>query len=170
MASREQLLRFDAGGLRFLEVERFDRSGARGRRGVISLRALDNEYFGSESSWTGIAPRLLAAGRIGAADERRIRWLDVFGQQLRLAPVYDMLPMTFAPSGTLLVERPFEPCPPSARTLDVWADAARHALGFWTRVIACEALSEGFRERARQCRDTLEAHRARLSPEGPRRA
>ncbi len=174
---------FDAGGLRFLEVERFDRIGARGRRGVISLRALDNEYFGSESSWAGMAPKLLEARRIGEEDARRIRWLDVFGQlignsdrhfgnlsflmgedgfPLRLAPVYDMLPMMFAPAGTLLVERPFEPCLPTARTLDVWADAARHALGFWTRVIDCEALGDGFRERARRCRDTLEAHRKQV--------
>ncbi|XXF78178.1 type II toxin-antitoxin system HipA family toxin YjjJ [Myxococcaceae bacterium GXIMD 01537] len=169
---------FDAEGLRFLDLERFDRVGPRGRRGVLSLRALDSEYLGAKNSWTDAALLLLQSRRIHADDERRIRWLDVFGQlignsdrhfgnlsfltqdeglPLRLAPVYDMLPMVFAPAGTLVVERPFEPRPPTARTLDVWADAARHAHGFWSRAIACEALSAGFRERARQCQGALEA-------------
>jgi DNA-binding transcriptional ArsR family regulator len=174
---------FDERGFRFLEVERFDRVGARGRRGVLSLGALDAEYVGSGGSWTRIASRLLALGRLGPEDARRIRWLDVFGNligntdrhpgnlsvfyeldgsALRLAPVYDMLPMVFAPSETTLVERPFVPMPPTADTLDVWADAARHAHAFWTRLVDCTALSDDFRELAKRCQDTLEGLRRRV--------
>ena len=111
-----------------------------------------------------------------------MRWLDVFGQligntdrhfgnlsfletdegPLRLAPVYDMLPMAFAPSGTTIVESPFEPAPPTAETLDVWPDAARHAHGFWTRVVDCAALGDDFRKLASRCREVLEALRERV--------
>ncbi|OJH34750.1 type II toxin-antitoxin system HipA family toxin YjjJ [Cystobacter ferrugineus] len=176
---------FDEGDYRFLEVERFDRVGERGRRGMISLKALDNEYIGDMgpgSSWTSVAPKLQAAGFIHAEDARRMRWLDVFGQltgnddrhfgnlsfletgegRLRLAPTYDMLPMRFVPSATAVVDRPFVPDPPTARTLDIWPEAAHHASLFWTRVIEHEALSDGFRALARQCREALEALRERL--------
>ena len=168
---------FDEQGSRFLETERFDRIGLRGRRAVVSLYALDNEYFGSGGSWTQLALKLLGAGRLTEEDARRIRWLDVFGQligntdrhlgnlsfleaeegQLRLSPVYDMLPMVFAPSGTMLVERTFEPGPPIAETLDVWVDAARHAQHYWKRLLDCSALSDAFRQRAGRSLDTLEA-------------
>ncbi|REG15431.1 serine/threonine protein kinase HipA of HipAB toxin-antitoxin module [Archangium gephyra] len=176
---------FDERGFRFLEVERFDRVGARGRRGVVSLEALDHEYLGDSgrgASWTRVTPKLLEKKLIGPEDARRLRWLDVFGQligntdrhfgnvsfleqgagTLRLAPAYDMLPMLFAPSGTTVVDRPFEPAPPSADTLDVWADAARHAHVFWTRVIECAALGEELRALAQQCRTALEALRERV--------
>ncbi|HEX8435055.1 type II toxin-antitoxin system HipA family toxin YjjJ [Archangium sp.] len=178
---------FDERGYRFLEVERFDRLGERGRRGVISLEALDNEHIGDAgrgASWTRIAPKLLERKLIDSEDARRLRWLDVFGQligntdrhfgnvsfletregALRLAPVYDMLPMMFAPSSMTVVDRPFEPEPPTAETLDVWANAARHAHGFWTRVIDCAALGDDFRALARQCRSGLEALRDRVPP------
>ncbi|WNG43085.1 type II toxin-antitoxin system HipA family toxin YjjJ [Archangium minus] len=176
---------FDERGYRFLEVERFDRLGERGRRGMLSLEALDNEYIGDSgrgASWTRVAPKLLAEKLIGPEDARRLRWLDVFGQligntdrhfgnvsfletedgTLRLAPTYDMLPMLFAPSGTTVVDRPFEPSPPTADTLDVWPDAAHHAHRFWTRVIEHEALSPDFRALAGQCRSALEALRKRV--------
>ena len=176
---------FDDRGFRFLEVERFDRLGERGRRGVLSLEALDHEYIGESgrgASWTRVTPKLLEKKLIGPEDARRIRRLDVFGQligntdrhfgnvsfleqgdgTLRLAPAYDMLPMLFAPSGTTIVDRTFEPAPPSADTLDVWADAARHAQGFWTRVIDCAALGEEFRTLAQQCRNSLESLRKRV--------
>ncbi|HYO51366.1 type II toxin-antitoxin system HipA family toxin YjjJ [Archangium sp.] len=176
---------FDERGYRFLEVERFDRLGERGRRGVLSLEALDNEYIGDSgrgASWTRAASKLLEKKLIGPEDARHIRWLDVFGQligntdrhfgnvsflegaegTLRLAPAYDMLPMLFAPSGTTVVDRPFEPAPPTADTLDVWPDAARSAHAFWTRVVDCTALGGDFRALARQCRNALEALRERV--------
>lgn len=176
---------FDERGYRFLEVERFDRLGERGRRGVLSLEALDHEYIGDSgrgASWTRVTRKLLEKKLIGPEDAGRIRWLDVFGQLIantdrhfgnvsflesedgtrRLAPAYDMLPMLFAPSGTTVVDRPFEPAPPNADTLDVWADAARHAHVFWTRAIGHAALGEDFRALARQCQNALEALRERV--------
>jgi len=163
------------GGRRFLEVERFDRVGLRGRRALLSLGAIDDEYFGHRDTWTKAAQRLLAARNIDAEDARRIRWLDVFGQligntdrhfgnisffaddnrRFRLAPAYDMLPMVFAPVGADVIERPFEPAPPTADTLEVWADAARHALSYWSQLAESAELSAGFRERSLRCHEAV---------------
>jgi hypothetical protein len=175
-------------GYRFLEVERFDRIGARGRKALVSLRAIDNEYFGEPDTWTRASRRLLDARLIDAEDARRMRWLDTFGQligntdrhfgnlsffvedpgffvketgRLRLAPVYDMLPMVFAPDGASVVERPFVPRPPAADNLDVWLDAARWAVAYWSRLSDAVELSGEFRERCARCRDAVEELMAR---------
>ena len=177
---------FDLRDHRFLESERFDRVGLRGRRALLSLRAIDNEYIGSGGSWTEVALRLLAERRLSGDDVRRIRWLDTFGQligntdrhlgnvscfvessgRLRLAPLYDMLPMVFAPDGAHLVERTFRPAPPTARNLDVWADAARHSLAYWDTLVACSDLSEDFRQRCVTCREQLAELIARVPVHG----
>lgn len=159
----------------FLELERFDRVGARGRRGMVSLAALDDEYFGFRDTWTQAALRLLAAKQVTDEDARTIRWLDTFGnlmgntdrhfgnlsflldaqRNLTLAPVYDMLPMFLAPVGANLSERMFEPRPPSAQTLDVWHDAASTAVLYWERVAASEKLSPTLRQRVQGFQETL---------------
>jgi hypothetical protein len=169
---------FDVEGDRFLEVERFDRMGARGRTSVLSLAAIDDEYFGYRDSWTKAAQRLATTRRLDSEDARKMRWLDAFGQLignsdrhfgnlsffvqdsgfLRLAPVYDMLPMVFAPVGASVIERPWEPASPSADNLDVWPDAARHAGAYWSSLAKRVELSSGFRQRCAQCRDALESH------------
>ncbi len=173
---------FSVGQYGFLEVERFDRIGQRGRRPLLSLSAVDNEYTGVGGSWTNVATRLHADGYMDAESSRRIRWMDAFGQliantdrhlgnfsviptgagRFELAPAYDMLPMLFAPSGTLVVDRPFQPAPPSSQNLDVWNDAAERAHQFWSRVIECDALTPAFRVRARHCRETLDDLRERV--------
>ncbi|MCP3136926.1 type II toxin-antitoxin system HipA family toxin YjjJ [Pyxidicoccus xibeiensis] len=174
---------FDLGDYRFLEVGRFDRIGRLGRRALLSLRAIDNEYVGlGRGSWTQVALRLLVDRRLPKEDVRRIRWLDTFGQligntdrhlgnvscfvespgRFRLAPIYDMLPMVFAPDGAHLVERTFTPEPPNAHNLDVWADAARHALAYWDRLVACADLSEDFRQRCATSREALATLASRL--------
>jgi hypothetical protein len=167
----------DIAGARFLEVARFDRVGTRGRQAVISLYALGIEYLGYLDNWTRAAHDLLEQQRIKAEDARRIRWLDVFGQligntdrhfgnisflvedakDLHLAPIYDMLPMIFAPQGTNMVERRFAPLPPSASNFDVWPDAARHAIAYWNRLVKLNSLSRGFRRLCGSCRDAVQA-------------
>lgn len=167
----------DQEGYRFLEAERFDRTGTRGRKALLSLGAIDDEYFGHRDNWTRAARRLLEARLISEEGARRIRWLDTFGQltgntdrhfgnlsffvdgpkQLRLAPAYDMLPMVFAPVGTNVIERAFEPQPPTAENLDIWHDAARHAVAYWDRLAKEEAISSELRERCARCRNAVAA-------------
>lgn len=167
----------ELGVLRFLEVDRFDRIGVRGRKALLSLGAIDDEYFGHRDTWTRAALRMLDGGLISEEDARRIRWLDVFGQltgntdrhfgnlsffvegpkRFRLAPVYDMLPMVFAPVGTNVVDRAFEPQAATADTHDVWSDAARHAVEYWARLTREPTLGDALRERCAQSRDAVTA-------------
>ena len=164
-ASAAELL--DTDGARFLQLDRFDRVGPQGRRGVLSLYALAAERLGYLDDWTQAAHDLHAEKVIDAEDARRIRWLDAFGQligntdrhfgnlaffvygdgPLRLAPVYDMLPMIFAPQDTSIVDRPFVPRRPTAENHDVWPDAARHAIAYWNRLAELRQLRGDLRER-----------------------
>jgi hypothetical protein len=108
----------DHGGQRFLEVERFDRVGALGRRGLISLAAVDAEFVGKGSApWPVIATELADAAHItdtaaeGAAllyafgsligntdmHNGNLSFTNESGRPYDLAPAYDMLPMGLAP-------------------------------------------------------------------------
>jgi hypothetical protein len=170
---------------RFLEVERFDRTGARGRRAVVTLEAIDDEYFGFKDSWTAAAGRLRAAPfSLPESDASRLRWLDAFGQlignddrhfgniaflvepsgALRLAPAYDMVPMMFAPSAEKLVERPYTPRPPVTAALAEWKAAAPVALRYWRELAAERTLHESLRLRARSAAVTLEQVVRRVMP------
>ncbi|MBI3182742.1 MAG: type II toxin-antitoxin system HipA family toxin YjjJ [Myxococcales bacterium] len=159
---------FEEGGMRFLESLRFDRVGSRGRRGTVTLFALDNEYVGFGHGWARTVEALRGSWSISGEDARRVRWLDTLGaliantdrhlgnitffasnaRALHLAPAYDMLPMLWAPAGTELIDRPFTPTPPTAATLDVWADAAKWAIEYWRRVEACAEIAGELRRLA----------------------
>jgi hypothetical protein len=176
---------FDQGGWRFLEVERFDRVGERGRRAAISLFALNNEYLGTPDSWSAAAPLLGAPPfSLPEADSSLLRWLDVFGQligntdrhfgnvsflvqpdgSLRVAPAYDMLPMILAPTADVVVSRRPEPAPPSARTLDVWLDAAAWAQRFWGEVRDNGALGPDVRRFAEASLEAISRLAERVAP------
>jgi hypothetical protein len=108
----------DHGQQRFLEVERFDRLGPHGRRGLISLAAMDAEFVGlGRGGWPAMTARLAADGHITPAAHQATCLLHAFGTLIgntdmhpgnlsfvtdsgrpyALAPAYDMLPMAFAP-------------------------------------------------------------------------
>lgn len=110
----------DHQGQRFLEVERFDRVGRLGRRGLISLAALEAEFVGNaRAPWPVLVEELarqqvvaqdavlgtqmlFAFGRlIGNTDMHtgNLSFLTDGGMPYALAPAYDMLPMAFAPVG-----------------------------------------------------------------------
>lgn len=115
------------------------------------------------SSWvkshsTGSSPDSPTGQLIGNSD-RHFGNLSFFVEgehRFRLAPVYDMLPMLFAPVGTDLIERRFEPAPPTADTLDVWPQAARCAAAYWGRLATTDELSAGFRQLALRCQEAVE--------------
>ncbi len=159
----------------FLEVERFDRIGLHGRRGVISLRALDLQYVGHLGRWAETAEALLQQGRIGADARLRIRWLELFGQLIAntdmhpanlsfllkgtvaqdLAPVYDMLPMGYHPQQGQLLPYRFKPDPPGPSDAPVWLDVWTAARDYWTRVATDRRISDGFRSIAHENGATL---------------
>lgn len=171
---------FDLEWSRYLEVERFDRVGRRGRRGIISLSALNNHYLGDyPDNWSRASQRITTEETLTLekADADRVVWLDTFGDligntdrhfgnlsffaeeaknlTLTLTPAYDMLPMIFAPAGANLVERRFDPGPPTALNRRVWHEVAILALQYWARLGDEGELSDGFRRIAADCRVTL---------------
>jgi len=107
----------DAGNRRFLISPRFDRIGARGRRGLISIDSVDTAYFGELDSWASCATRFENTGWLSSVDANTLRLRYHFGRAIAntdmhfgnaslvfdqklpmsLAPSYDMLPMKFAP-------------------------------------------------------------------------
>ncbi len=155
------------GGKRlFLEVSRFDRTPGGGRRGVISLRALDLEFVGQLRSWSDTAESLWQQKKITQKIYHTILWLEVFGKLIgntdrhhgnisffcdgevvgELAPVYDMLPMMYAPQQNQLVDRLFTPSPPKPSELNVWKAARDAARAFWAAVQKEKAISMAFRK------------------------
>lgn len=167
-----------AGGRCFIEVERFDRIGATGRRGLLTLGAMTDAFLeSSPADWVQAAAALEAARWISVEAGRSLRWLWCFGDLIansdmhranasfwfgdglscNLTPCYDMLPMLYAPgSQGELGERVFAPRPPLAGVTDVWSDAAVAALAFWARVGAEQAVSDSFRAIAGRNRETVQ--------------
>lgn len=163
-----------AEGYTCLEVQRFDRTpDVLGRRGFVSLLALDAAFVGDGArDWSLAAERLAALGWITAETAANVARLYWFGRlignsdmhpgnlgfhlvdagPLELAPAYDMLPMSLAPSRTGVV-RPAAPirpeAPDRAGQLPHIAWAAEVAAGFWQAVAHSERVQEAaFREMA----------------------
>jgi hypothetical protein len=174
-ACRSELLEYDERV--FLQCERFDRVGREGRHGTVSLFALDTSRYGQLDSWTAAADRLAADHLLSASDADQVRLLDAFGTLIAntdrhfgnitlfddydgpftLAPVYDMLPMLFAPQNDQIVPRVFEPPAPRAVWLPVWSRARALAESYWKRLVDEPTLSEEFRA---LCVGSLESLRA----------
>ncbi|MBI1909524.1 MAG: type II toxin-antitoxin system HipA family toxin YjjJ [Deltaproteobacteria bacterium] len=154
------------GGRLFLEVERFDRNRSGGRFGVVSLRALDLEFVGALKSWPDTAKSLFNKKIIDQAAYQEIVWLDLFGKLIGnsdrhhgnisffcngeeiagLTPVYDMLPMIYAPQQNQLVNRTLIPTPPRSDEMPVWNDALSAARYFWDQVQHHSMISEDFKK------------------------
>jgi len=155
-----------ADGRLFLEVARFDRHGERGRRGVISLGAIDDEHYGRRDNWPSAADRLQRDRRLRAADADALRLAHAFGGLigntdrhfgnvslfvgenggLTLAPCYDQLPMLYAPASGQLVERQFAVELPQPGTVRAWKQALPLAETFWNSVADDARISGAFRQ------------------------
>ena len=165
----------------FLESERFDRVGVRGRVAVLSLAAVHND---PADSWARAAVPLRDAGRLADDDARRLRWLDAFGgliansdrhqynivffadgKVLRLAPAFDQVSMMYAPAADgQLPSRTFTLPLATADTLDVWDDARLAAREFWRRASDDSRVSDDMRRAAAANARELASGGRRLQP------
>lgn len=161
---------FEIDGYGFLEIERFDRVGRFGRRGMISAGAIDDELFGMRDNWPSFAQRCEEAGMLGPSSVRQVLVLTAFseligngdrhfenlslmtderGRPVEVSPAYDMLPMMYAPVGGG-IEPELRLVAPSFQSLgakpDVWEQAFQAAHAFWTAAAADPRLSEAMRE------------------------
>ncbi|UXH78304.1 type II toxin-antitoxin system HipA family toxin YjjJ [Roseateles amylovorans] len=160
-----------AGQRTFLEVDRFDRHGALGRSPVISWAALNAALVGlAGRPWTEGVKVLHACGWVDADVLSTVQTVWLYGQligntdmhdgnlsfrpvldaptpRLVLAPIYDMLPMRYAPMrGVELPSRTYAPQLPLPAEGDAWQAAARAALCFWQRAAEDVRISGPFRQ------------------------
>ncbi|HWU75241.1 MAG TPA: type II toxin-antitoxin system HipA family toxin YjjJ [Rhodanobacter sp.] len=149
-----------------LESTRFDRTGAHGRRGFVSLAAWSDAHDGVRDNWPAAAERMQRSGWIDAdtLEQVRLRWW--FGRMigntdmhfgnlgfflgdrlpLQLAPSYDMLPMLYRPAANgSLVPREYEPPTPLPAALSHWQRAAAWAVAYWQHVALHPQISADFR-------------------------
>jgi hypothetical protein len=164
----------------WLETTRFDRIGAHGRRGMVSLRALANSYHyqGPPNGWIQAAEHLERRGALRPEDVVNVRHIATIGQlllntdmhmgnlsfivgdswphPLQVAPVYDMTPMRWVPVGAQNVVPPLAP-QPLFKTSDI--DAMLIAAEVWEETSRQDLATEGWRQwsagRARQIREVL---------------
>ena len=151
----------------FLEVTRFDRQGRFGRLPLVSLAAVDNEFFGQLDNWPAAAARLEKAGMLSAEDADSLRRLSAFSTliantdqhfgnislveregkpRFSLAPAYDVLPMLYRPHQGEVPARAFAPPHPDAAVAGQWESARQAALRFWATAADDERISPKFRE------------------------
>lgn len=171
------------GGRTYLEVERFDRHGLFGRSALCSLETIEAALLPSTSRDWGHAGAMLLAhcwitpealaqvqviwafGRlIGNNDMHRGNLSFVPTPVMQLAPVYDMLPMMYAPlPGGELPKARFTPELPLPSQRQAWHQASKAALAFWQTSADDARISAGFRA---ACRANLDALSRLVAIEG----
>ena len=181
-AARSRIYR--AAGRTFLEVVRFDRHGAFGRSPVCSWASLNAGVIGlAGDPWPKGAARLqqhgwLDAHAVGTVEKiwhfgRLISNTDMhdgnlsFVPGLAVAPVYDMLPMAYAPQrGVEIVDREYLPLLPLPSEAPAWTSAARAATTFWQQAAGDKRISAPFRAICRNNAKKLETLRSNIALSG----
>jgi hypothetical protein len=167
-----------------LEVTRFDRVGAHGRRGTVTLAAWSDAHDGERDDWPSATQRMLTNGWVGGDVVAKVRERWWFGRligntdmhfgnlsffldnalPLLLTPSYDMLPMLYRPASSgEVVARQFQVPVPTRAILPVWRTIAAWAETYWQRVAAHAEISHDFRMIAEANLRAVERMRARFS-------
>lgn len=165
----------------FLESVRFDRHGTAGRSAVCTWSAINRAWFGlaRPRSWIAGITRLRERRFIEQDVVDDVACLWHFGRLIAnsdmhdgnlsfrpcriglharfvLAPVYDMLPMQYAPvRGVELPKVEFQPPLPLPAERPAWARAARAAVEFWNRAAQDARISDAFRAIAAENRERV---------------
>ena len=154
------------GGRTFLEIERFDRHGLFGRSPLCSLDALEAAILPTTSTdWGDAGDKMQAQGWVDGGVAAQLRTIWAFGKlianadmhkgnvsfvpeasSLRVAPVYDMLPMAYAPlAGGEIPKTVYAPGLPAPKDREAWLAASRAAQMFWESAAADVRISIRFR-------------------------
>jgi hypothetical protein len=161
----------------YLEVDRFDRIGLGGRIGVTSLLAVDTGLYGALDNWIESGRRLHQERRIDAATLEEISLISTFADliantdkhfgnlafydnydgRFRLTPIYDMLPMLFAPAHDQIIARIYVPADPSSATLSVWPRARALAETYWRTLANDTRISLDFKSISAACLRDIES-------------
>lgn len=178
-AARSRII--EANGRTFLESERFDRHGDHGRSAVVTLSAVEAALIGAgRVPWPSVVTSAGGSQFFAAEVREQVeeRWwfgrfiansdmhhgnlsLRPSGATFQLAPVYDMLPMRYAPLRGGDVPAPEFlvhdlPRPPRG-AYDRWARVVEAALLFWREASRDRRISEEFRRVCAENRLALQA-------------
>ncbi len=166
-ASRVRLL--ESEGRVFLEIERFDRVGPRGRRPYLSLAAVEDQLFGRRDNVRASIERLRQRDWIDQNDAQASLVASLFGdfignsdqhfgnvsfswtpQGFILAPLYDILPMWYRPAedraSSIASLHPLPVCVPGEE--GAYALAREAAMDFWAKTAVDHGSSAEFRRLA----------------------
>ncbi|WP_255548671.1 type II toxin-antitoxin system HipA family toxin YjjJ [Luteibacter sp. dw_328] len=167
-----------------LEVTRFDRVGAYGRRGCVTLAAWSDAHDGERDDWPSATLRMQQGGWVNNDTQQQVRQRWWFGRMiantdmhfgnlsfflddtlpLRVTPSYDMLPMLYRPASTgEVVARQFQPPAPTPSDLPYWTTAAAWAEIYWKRVAERTEISDDFRQIAVANHSAVARARARFA-------
>jgi HipA-like C-terminal domain len=145
--------------------------------GVTSLLSIDMSFYGKLDTWIAAANRLRQDRRIDAETLEQVRLAYTFAGLIantdrhfgnlacfdnyeggfQLAPIYDMLPMLFAPEHNQIAARVFDPPGPVSDTLGAWGRARTFAERYWRQRVADERISDDFKKICATCVAALEA-------------
>lgn len=150
---------------------RFDREGDRGRVGIISFAALEAEFIGKPNEvWPSVADALHQESIITERAMKRAKLAWAFGQLIansdmhlgnlsvtnvdgrpyELAPIYDMLPMRYAPkSAGDLPSQPHDIKGAAILSRTYWETAYPIAAEFWQRLLESNQVSGHFKALAK---------------------
>jgi HipA-like C-terminal domain len=155
----------------YLESQRFDRIGIAGKRHVVSIDALHDEFVGgTRRHWVHTCEQFALKKLLPPETLSQVAAIYAFGQLIGntdmhfgnlgffiddistplpvLAPVYDMLPMMWRPNihdGTFGVT-PIREQPMVAGYAREYADARAWAISFWREAAELTVLDDGMRE------------------------
>lgn len=151
----------------FLEVERFDRVEKNGRKPMLSLSAIDAEFSGSGQGWSQVSQELYKLHLISEQDLKAIIRMELFGHWIgntdmhlgnlsftvkydhfALLPIYDMLPMIYAPERGEIIPRQLNIPVKPMKYLEEWRQTGGQALNYWEKLAGNKIISNNFRELA----------------------
>jgi hypothetical protein len=157
----------------YLVSERFDRTGAGGRRHVVSIDAVHSAFVqGTYRNWSETAAALEARRSLKAADADLVRtaafgrligntdmhssnlglYVELAGVRrgaFALAPIYDMLPMRWRPDASRGGVDDYSPFTPDHHASRLATEMAEQ---FWTLLADNARASDALREVAQQMR------------------
>jgi len=162
-------------GRTYIEVERFDRHGLYGRSALCSLETIEASLLPATSKdWADAAIMMHKQGWLSPEAVHQIQVIWAFGRLIgnsdmhrgnlsfvptlpvRVAPVYDMLPMMFAPlQGGEIASVSFAPELPMPSRKQAWTQASSAAKTFWQTASIDVRISKQFRALCAENLETL---------------
>lgn len=163
----------------YLEVERFDRVEKNGRKPMMSLAAIDAEFTGIGHGWSRVSQALYRLHLISEQDLKMIIRMELFGHWIgntdmhlgnlsftidkgifKLLPIYDMLPMMYAPERGEVIPRQLNIPVQPIQYKEAWQQTGQQAINYWVTLVEEKKISNDFRQIAENNAQVLKKYLA----------